>query len=88
MKTLDIRLSHSKRDLKRESDCFSDCKKDQNCNTMESDNSEKADGEFQFFASNKKHDKNNPDEENIVVVCKANIFKRNLLTKIRSLVNS
>ena len=88
MKTLDVRLSLNKRELRRQSETFSDDKNVLKVITIESDNSNKADGEFQFFASNKKHDKNKPDKENIVIVCKANMFKRNLLTKIRSLVNS
>merc|ERR1711970_1402435 len=51
METLDIRINHRKRRIRRESEAFTEEEKDPIINTLESDNSEKADEEFQFFES-------------------------------------
>merc|ERR1712106_750122 len=86
MKTLDIRLSHSKRDLRRQSAPFSDDENALKVNTRESDNSEKADSEFQFFASNNQTKKKRHEKATVNVILKAN--QRNFFARIRSFVSS
>ena len=72
MKTLDIRISQSKRDLRRSRETFSN-ENNVKVNTQESYDSEKADGEFQFSVSKHSSYKKNADKENIDVLGKANI---------------
>ena len=87
MKTLDIRLSHSKRDLRRQSETFDDDINDLKVNTLESENSEKADGEFQFFASNNKIKQNKFEKVNVDAVLKANRINIRFFARIRSFVS-
>ena len=88
MKTLDIRLSQSKRDLRKQSETFGDHINDLKVNTLESENSEKADGEFQFFASDDKIKQNKFEKVNVETVLKANRVNISFFARIRSFVNS
>ena len=87
METLDIRIKHRKRKIRRESEAFTDEENDPKINTLESDNSEKADEEFQFFESHEES-KNKISESKANSVAKMNRFRRNILTRLRSLVRS
>ena len=87
METLDIRINHRKRRIRRESEAFTDEEKDPIINTLESDNSEKADEEFQFFESHKESNMNKLHESKANSVTKMNHLRRNILTRLRSLVS-
>ena len=87
METLDIRINHRKRRIRRESEAFTDEEKDPIINTLESDNSEKADEEFQFFESHKESNMNKLHENKANSVTKMNNIRRNILTRLRSLVS-
>ena len=88
MKTLDIRLSHSKRDLRRQSETFGDDINHLKVNTLESENSEKADGEFQFFAYDDKIEQKKFEKVNVDAVLRANRINISFFARIRSFVNS
>ena len=87
METLDIRINHRKRRIRRESEAFTEEEKDPMINTLESDNSEKADEEFQFFESHEESKRNKADESKANSVKKMNNFRKNILTRLRSLVS-
>ena len=88
MKTLDIRISQRKREIMRENKAFGD---ESNClthKTIDSDHSEKADQDFKFFASERESNNDKFGEEKVAVVTKVNIFRRNILSRIRNMVMS
>jgi len=87
MKTLDIKVKHSK-DIKRASEDFSNDINDPTINTLASDSSEKADSEFHFFESTPNLSDEKSEEEKINVFAKVKIFKKELVTRMTSLVNS
>ena len=85
MQTLDIKMKDSK-DIKRASEDFSD--NDPTINTLASDSSEKADSEFQFFDSTPNLSDGKIEEDKINVFAKVKIFKKKLVTRMTSLVNT
>jgi len=87
MKTLDIKIKHSK-DIKRTIDEFSDGKNDPTLNTLASDSSEKADSEFKFFDSTHNIIDDKTEDENRYVISKAKSFKKKFLARMTSLVSS
>ena len=88
MKTLDIRISQRKREIRRENEAFGDDSNYVTHNTLDSDHSEKADQDFKFFAPERDSNNDKFGEEKVAVVNKVNIFRRNILSRIRSLVMS
>jgi len=80
MRTLDIRIYQSKEDIKRESAAFSD---DKNDPKLGSDCLEKPDCDLEFL-----DDKDKLEERKAAAVTRVNILRRNILTRIRSLVRT
>ena len=88
MKTLDIRISQRKREIRRENEAFGDASNLLIHNTLDSDHSEKADQDFQFFPSDRESSNDKFGGEKVAVVTKVNLFRRNIMSRIRNLVMS
>eukprot|EP00090_Calanus_glacialis_P010796 TRINITY_DN19267_c0_g1_i5.p1 TRINITY_DN19267_c0_g1~~TRINITY_DN19267_c0_g1_i5.p1 ORF type:complete len:218 (-),score=50.08 TRINITY_DN19267_c0_g1_i5:125-778(-) len=92
MKTLDIRVNQCRKEKRRKSDNFVDNMNDgingYKVNTLQKDHSEKADSEFEYFDSHQNANNNKSVHERVDVFRKVNVFKRNLLARMSSLVNS
>jgi len=88
MKTLDIRISQRKREIRRENEAFGDASNLLIHNTLDSDHSEKADQDFQFFPFDRESSNDKFGGEKVAVVTKVNLFRRNIMSRIRNLVMS
>ena len=85
MKTLDIRLNQGRR---RQNDNFSDNITGYKVNALQIDHSEKADSDFEYFDSIQTVNNNKTDDAKVDMFEKVNIFKRKLLARVTSFVNS